>query len=311
MKRQRGVALITAMLIVTLVTIVGTTMLTRMNFAVHRSGNIWLDEQAWWYAVGVERWLGSILRRDREDNEIDSLNEAWAEPVDVLPIEGGGISGQVFDLQGRFNLNNLAGANPEQAMRQLERLIRTVSEADPVTARTVAQSLRDWIDPDINATPPQGAEDDYYLNLTPAYRAANQRLSSPSELRAVRGMSAQLYRALEPHITALPEPTPINVNTATLPVLASLAEQLDLKAAESLAAQREEEPWESVREFLQEDELAALGDQVQTQNISVATGYFGASGTVNIGRVRLNFHSVLARDASGETSVVRHSRNVD
>lgn len=311
MKRERGVALLTAMLIVAMVAIVGSTMLTRMNFAMHRSGNIWLDEKAWWYAVGVEQWLGTILRRDRENNEIDTLNDPWARDVDVLPIEGGGISGQIVDLQGRFNVNNLAGANPDQAIQQFSRLMRTVADTDPVTAHTVAQAARDWIDADIQPTRPDGAEDNYYLGLSPAYRTANQRMTSASELRAVRGMNAQLFRALEPHITALPEPTAINVNTATAPVLVSLAEGLDLSAAESLIEKRREQAWESPQEFTQEDELAGrLGDDFQAQNIAVSSNYFGASGTVTIGRVQVDFHSVLARGRGGSTEILRHSRNV-
>lgn len=298
------------MLIVAVVAIAGGTMLTRMNFAMHRSGNMWLDQKAWWYGVGVERWLGSILRRDRENSEIDTLEEAWAKDVDVLPIEGGGISGQVIDLQGRFNINNLAAANPEQAMEQFVRLIATVSDTDPVTARTLAQATRDWLDPDIRPTRPNGAEDNYYLGLSPGYRTANQRMASPSELRAVRGMNAQLYRALAPHITALPEPTAINVNTATPAILASLAEQLDLSAAKTLIEKRKEQPWESPQAFLQEDELAGLGNSIQAQNISVASSYFAASGTVSIARAQLDFHSVLVRDSNGSTRVLRHSRNV-
>lgn len=310
MKRQRGVALLTAMLIVAIVAIAGSTMLTQMNFAMHRSGNIWLDEQAWWYGVGVERWLGTILRRDAQNSEIDTLNEAWARDVDVLPIEGGGISGRVIDLQGRFNVNNLAAANPERAIQQFSRLMRIVAETDPVTARTVAQSARDWIDADIQPTRPDGAEDNYYLGLNPAYRTGNQRMISASELRAVRGMNAELFRALEPYITALPEPTAINVNTATAPVLASLAEGIDLSTAKTLVEKRKEQPWENPREFLQEGALAGLGDTVQTQDISVSSRYFGASGTVTISRVQLNFHSVLVRGSNGSTRILRHSRNV-
>ena len=75
LRRERGVALLTAMLIVSLVAIIGAGMLSQMNLALHRSGNIWQSEQAWWYAVGIENWLGKLLRQDAEFTDIDSLDE--------------------------------------------------------------------------------------------------------------------------------------------------------------------------------------------------------------------------------------------
>lgn len=309
--RQRGVALLTAMLILAVVAIAGSAMLTRMNYAVHRSGNIWLDQNAWWYAVGVEHWVATILQRDRKRSTIDTLNEAWAQDVGLLPIEGGGISGRVIDLQGRFNINNLAGANNQQARQQFERLLQLVGdEIDPLTARTLTQSIRDWLDPDIRPTRPYGAEDVFYLGLTPAYRTGNQLMVSPSALRAVRGMSAELYHALAPYITALPESTPINVNTAAPVVLASLADGLSLEAAKALVEKRQQSPWQTTEDFLQEPQLAGLGDSVTNAEISVSSHYFGASGTVALGRARLDFYSVLVRGDDGRTQVLRHSRDV-
>lgn len=307
--RQQGVALLTAMLILALVAIAGSAMLTHMNFAVHRSGNIWLAQKAWWYAIGVEQWLGSILERDRKHSKIDTLQEAWARDVGLLPIEGGGISGHVVDLQSKFNINNLASAHATQARKQFERLVRLVADVDPLTARTLTQSIHDWLDPNIKPTRPYGAEDVFYLGLTPAYRAANQLMVSPTALRAVRGMTAEIYRALAPYVTALPESTPINVNTASPVILASLSKKLSLEAAKSLVAKRKNKPWKSVTEFLREPELAGLGNSVVPGNLSVSSHYFGATGTVTMGRIRVNFHTVLARADNGNTHVVRHSRS--
>ncbi|MDT0618673.1 type II secretion system minor pseudopilin GspK [Salinisphaera sp. P385] len=307
MNRQRGVALLTALMVVALVAMLGAGMLTRMNIAMHRGGNLWLDQQALWYAVGVESWVGEILRRDRENNQIDTLEEPWAQPVDYLPIEGGAISGQVIDLQGRLNINNLAGGQAQQALDQFIRLIQLVGETDAVTARAVAQSTRDWIDADIQPTLPDGAEDDYYLGLSPAYRTANRPMTDVSELRSVRGMNAELFQRLAPYITALPTATAVNVNTAPAPVLASIAEGLDLAMATDLVEQREEAAWESVEAFLQNETLA--GREISAENLSVASSYFMASGRVSVDRVSVSFASVLQRGDRGGTRVIRHQRN--
>jgi general secretion pathway protein K len=306
--RQRGVALLTAMLVVTLVTIIGAGMLSHMNLAAHRSGNLWLSEQAWWYAVGVEGWAGQILARDARANKIDSLDQAWAQPVDYLPIEGGAIQGRLLDLQGRFNLNNLVGPGTEAATLRFQRLIELTAEVDVVAARRIAQATRDWIDADVAPTLPDGAEDGFYLGLQPAYRTGNRPFASPSELRAVRGVTGSIYAALAPHIAALPAGTAINVNTATTPVLASLHEGIGSAVAEDLAERRREQPWSDVQTFLQESELADL--DIDARDLSVASAYFLASGHVTVERAQLTFHSVLQRADDGRVRVLRHSRDV-
>ncbi|MES1925493.1 type II secretion system minor pseudopilin GspK [Salinisphaera sp. T31B1] len=322
---QSGVALLTALLIIALVAIIGTGMLSQMNLALHRSGNIWQSEQAWWYAVGIENWLGKLLRQDAQFTDIDSLDEPWAEPVDYLPLEGGALKGQVIDLQGRFNLNNLAtsgagaastnapvSANPAEqdpVLAQFTRLIERVADTDPVTARTIAASTRDWIDSDINPTLPDGAEDDYYLGLTPAYRAGNALMASPSELRLVKGVTPEIFAALQPYITALPQTTPINVNTASAPILATIAPDLPPTTGESLVESRSDEPWKSVDAFLQDPALA--GRQIDANNLSVTTRYFQAVGQITVDRAQVQFYSLMERADNGAVHVIQHSTNVD
>ena len=306
---QRGVALLTAMLIVSLVAIIGAGMLSQMNLALHRSGNIWQSEQAWWYAVGIENWLGKLLRQEAENSDIDSLDERWAEPVDYLPLDGGALQGRVIDLQGRFNLNNLKGNNVDAAQAQFQRLIELAGDSDQITARTVAASTRDWIDPDINPSLPNGAEDDYYLGLNPPYRAGNTLMASTSELRLVKGMTPGLYAALAPYISALPKTTTINVNTAPAPVLATLAPDLPPDTGQALLKSRAEQPWKTVRAFRQDPALA--GYDIDESGLSVTTHYFLATGQISVDRAQVQFFSVLERADNGAVRTLRHSTNVD
>lgn len=306
--RQHGVALLTAMLIISLVAIIGAGMLSQMNLALHRSGNIWQSEQAWWYAVGIENWLGKLLRQDARLTEIDSLAEPWAEPVDYLPLDGGALQGQVIDLQGRFNINNLGSAEAEDFILQFQRLIELAADTDVVTARTVAASTRDWIDADVNPTLPDGAEDDYYLGLQPAYRTGNTFMVSTSELRLVKGMTPQIFAAIAPYVSALPQPTAINVNTAPAAVLATLAEDLPPTSGEALVKARADEPWQSVDAFLQEGTLA--GREIRSNRLAVTTRYFLATGQITVDRAQIRFFSVLERAGNGAVRVIEHTTNV-
>ncbi|AWN17305.1 type II secretion system minor pseudopilin GspK [Salinisphaera sp. LB1] len=302
--RQRGVALLMAMLIVALSAIISAAMISRMTLAMHRSGNIWNAEQAWWYGIGIENWLGAKLREDARHSKIDSLQEAWAQPVDHLPIDGGSISGRIIDLQGRFNLNNLALGNPDAAAAQFARLIQDVSDTDSITARTIAQSAADWIDPDINPRRPYGAEDDYYLGQSPAYRTGNTLMVSPSELAAVRGMTPLLYRELAPYISALPTATAINVDTAPAPVLQSLA-KLPPGTGKKLADLRKGSPWKSVKAFQGANPLA--GQNLKNASLSVATQYFLVAGRIKVADSTTQFYSVLHRASNGAVDIVRQA----
>ncbi len=117
-QQQQGVALITAVLIVALVTITAVAMASRQQFDVRRSGNIFNSDQAWLAALGGEDYARNVLAVDK-DFDVDHLEETWAEPV-VFPFEGMTLSGQIVDMQGRFNLNNLV-ENGEVNQKDLAR----------------------------------------------------------------------------------------------------------------------------------------------------------------------------------------------
>lgn len=250
--RERGIALITAILVVAIATIAATAMLVSGNIAIHRAGSLQDTEKAWWYAEGVEQWVMTLLQRDAEANAIDSLDEPWARPVDYLPVDDGVLRGRIVDLQGRFNLNNLGAPDPEQYAlyrAQFIRLFALVDAGDSFRAQAVADAIRDWIDADQEPTGFDGAEDNEYLTYQPPYRAANQPMHSVSELLAVKGVTREIYQALAPHVAVLPAwGTAINLNTATPPVLLSLVEQPPPEL-ERFIETREERPLEDPAEI--------------------------------------------------------------
>lgn len=306
MKRQRGVALITALLIVALATTTAVAMVSRQQYDIRRTGNLLQAEQGWLYVQGIEGWAGEILRRDREDDEVDHLGEEWATILPPIPIDGGVLSGELQDRQGRFNLNNLLrrdGQIDEQALAQFQRLLRALSlEPD------LAQALADWLDGDIEPRFPGGAEDDIYLGLERPYRSANGPLYSITELRLLNGMDGESYAALLPHVSALPARTRLNVNTASAEVLMSLHEELSQMDAEQLIDERGEGGYESVDAFLQHPALA--GREIPAQRIGVGSDYFVVRSQVQFGRVLLEYQSLLHRDNKGQTQLVQRAQGI-
>lgn len=346
-RKQGGIALITAIFVVALASIAAVAMFEAANIAVHRSANLVQSEAELWYATGVESWVKGILIQDAKLNKNTvGFNGLWAQPVDFLPIDGGGLRGHMEDLQGRFNLNNLGvgqlntsnGAAATGAMiyiQQFDRLLDNLPNFDASKYHGLGYAIRDWIDADDQRSGTDGAEDQDYLSQDPPYRAANQPMRSVSELMLVKGMTKELYAALQPYVTALPVPvttstvpnpiagtgtiTPINVNTAPEPVLLSLAPNITNKAmVEKFIAARKLQPISNVSDISTGDFafIPAQGSSGSTGTIgTVSTGvtsnYFELQAEVFIGSGRLALYSVIYRPGSGTPVVLAHSTNTE
>lgn len=305
-KAQAGVALITALLIVSLATVAAVALATQQQLDIRRTGNLIDGDQAWAYAKGAEDWAKLILKRDSTNTEFDALTETWARPLPPIELPGGYMAGRISDAQARLNLNNLQNSdlNTNVTETPFGRLLR-VLELDP----NLAQAVIDWLDADPNARPPDGAEDDYYTGLKQPYRTSNQLMESVSELRLVKGFDEKTYQKIAPFVTALPTTdAPINVNTAPAEVLATLADNVDLKSATALVKLREENPFETPQEFTTDaDKVGITPDTV----LDVKSGYFDVNVETRIGYGRAALSSLLSRGAQGDIQVIRRAQGLN
>jgi len=299
-KRDRGVALITAMLISALATIVAANLAWDSALDVRRTTIILNRDQAMQVALGAESWVIGILHQDKEDSQTDHLGEIWATDLPGLPIEGGEVFGSVQDLQGRFNVNNLVDQNGEVAEESLEQFRRLLSALgiDPRFAGIAA----DWIDTDLDASFPDGAEDSIYTGMLPPYRAANQSLTSISELAAIEGMDKQTFDILKGHISALPGRASVNVNTATPAVLQSLDENMSVSDVESLIAEREAGGFTDI-----ETAFASLVAPDVLNSLEDSSQYFQLKVIVRIDTVLITMYSLLQRNDRGDVTPILRS----
>jgi Type II secretory pathway, component PulK len=307
-RRQRGVAIITAIFIVALASIAATAMLTTTNIAIHRMENLQNSEQAEWYALGLQSWVCMLLQRESQLKTVkyDALSDPWAQPVSDLPVDRGTVSGRLIDLQGRFNLNNLATANPQQLKfysQWLERLIQLLPGNTPFSDANLGVAVHDWVDADNQVAGTGGAEVGYYMSLNPPYRPSNQPMLSRSELLAVSGVSPALYDALAPYVTALPTTdTRVNINTAPAPVLEALAGGSGSGKLSDFLHQRNKQP------LTQAAQISALGLLPASANagqyLDVATSYFRLQAHVDVGGARLDWYAVIQRPQGGGVPTV-------
>lgn len=230
--RQRGVALLAAILVVALATVLIASLLDRSQATLARTRNSLRASQGWELMRGAEGWAGAILLQDASQAPgIDSREDAWAQGMPPIDLPGVRIFGQLREQGGCFNLNSLhpGDADDADAIARFERLLRAL-RLDPA----IAEQAADWIDAD--AIPrSRGAEDSAYLARQPPYRAANQPFAHVSELRLLPGVTAEAYAVLAPETCALPAGVPINLNFASPALWMSLADGVTPSMAERLA----------------------------------------------------------------------------
>jgi general secretion pathway protein K len=302
--RQRGVAILTAMLVVALGTMIAVNLMWKASLDLRRTTSALAADQGLMYLQGAEAWAGDILRQDQVDSiESDHLGEIWAAELPPIPVDGGVISGRVEDLQGRFNINNLVtpqGEEDEIARRQFERLLEML-ELDPSLAGVAV----DWLDPDSETRFPFGAEDDVYSGFDPPYRASNTVITSPSELMAMSGFELESYRLLLPYVTALPSGTTLNVNTASDVLLASLSDDIDLSRGAALIEERGGADFPDISASFEGDVEPEV-----LQRIDGVSQYFLLTASVAIGTNQFTMYSVLQRDNSGIVRAIFRSLGV-
>jgi general secretion pathway protein K len=313
LRRQRGVALITAVLIVALGTMLAISVFFRSFLDQRRSATLFALDQAYEVALGSEAWAADFLRRDQQESETDHLAENWAQPLPPLPLDDGGtVEGRLEDMQGRFNLNNLRfadGTTNEDAVKQLERIL-AMRGLEPAWATAMA----DWIDFDTQPGFPDGAEDSVYTSLTPPHRAANMPITRASELLVLNGFGAERYAKLEPYVTALPVGTPLNVCTAPGKVLDALEEGLGEFGVdeEQLAKRRADRGCFPTLEELHNVLGNERYNELQNSNsLTEKSNYFRASVWVTIGTTQFTLYSLLARGTQGPVRTILRSFGSD
>ncbi len=316
--RQHGVALVIALLVVSLATILAVSLVDHLNYDIRRTENILRLDQAQLYNQTAVDFAKTLISLDRnENNEYDSLSEYSEANEQVFPVSGGQVLARVIDLQGCYNLNQLAAPDGQlPAIRSRYRTLLLSLGIDSSMVETLVDSLIDWLDSD-DISEPFGAEFDYYLGLEHPYRSANTLMISPSELRLVKGYTPDIIEQLHGHICVLPtSKSGININTASLEVLESI-DGLAGKG-EQIIRDRDGDP----KTFDDDVPFATLGDftkyakdtlqikNFNSEGLQVYSEYFLLEATTQLGTGNVTLFSMIYRNQNnGTTELIRQSRS--
>lgn len=288
---ERGAALLSILMIVAALAVAALAATTAIARQTDYAKAARSRSDAGWAAYSAEALARSTIADVwlQTGGRISASLPMFGEPVSI-PVRGGFVTLTVSDASNCFNINTLA--NPDEGAARLARmswaaLLRDL-DISSGEANDLADALADWLDND--STPrPGGAEDGYYLTLSPAYRTANQPMDSPSELAAVRGYTPALQDALAGVVCARRQPasTQLNINTIrpdqAVLLRALFSEALPLAAAERILMSRPATGWVSLESFESLPDVATIPPgQRRSENLSVSSSFFAAEGRAHL-----------------------------
>ncbi|HSC75373.1 MAG TPA: type II secretion system minor pseudopilin GspK [Pseudomonadales bacterium] len=298
---QRGIAVITVLLALAIGVLICSEVIMRVYNGVKRSGNHFNTQQGWEYALGGEAWarqqLAADFEKDKSTLKVDHFLEKWAMPLQKMPIEGGSIEVEIYDMQARFNLNNLIdekGAINTAQVKILRGLFASLG-VRPAYADMAAR----WASyADDN--------DALYDSEKMPYRAGDTQFGSVSELRMLKDIEMKEYRRVQPFLSALPVPVSININTAPVQVLASMTNNTEqtIERLKSFVEQRKQQlnGYSSPDVFAR---LANIDEDSLEDQLGVSSEYFEVRTIAEYNGRRVWLISTLFRDAqTGEISLL-------
>lgn len=297
--RERGVILMSALILVALAAIVATSLFFDTALAARRAAASFSMEQAVELGAGGEALASYAIENDKNSDDTDK--DSWAQHYGPVEVEAGvTLEAQVSDEQGKFNLNSLLrqdGTPDPDALKVLRRLLE-LSELETKWAGLII----DWMDP--NGQPESdGGEDSLYLSQTPPHRTGNLLLTSMSELQQLPGFTREMYLRLLPHVTALPpDAQKINVCMADGVVLDALFALSTTSANNVQYSQLTPEALQQSRASGCFPRKAVIGanEPLISKYIDERTSYFRLQTWLSIGTAQFALYSLIYRDGAGK-----------
>ena len=300
MKQQRGIALITILVMVALATILAATIVKRQANMAENTAYLMRQNQSLMYAKSAEAFFSELLVDDAENAaDIDHLQENWAKPMPAFPVEDGFVSGTIQDESGKFNLNSLVNADGTPnlpAKIWFEKLLLRVGLQEKLS-----EAVIDWQDPDDQTIGGMGAEANYYQGLSPSYLPSNTQFHHVEELKLVRGFEGEKYLQIADYVTTAPNTdSKLNINTASAVLLASLDPKLEVNAVQQVIQQRQAnlQYFSNVSELWAIEPFAQVSNEVRSELndlLGVQSNYFKARIEVILSERKRQFSSDLVR----------------
>ena len=313
---QRGVALLTILLLVVSITVVAGAMLASQKIAIRRSGLLFDQNQLLQDIDAGQQLAVTMIRADANLNDTDSTQDIWAKPVPPYTLGTHSIGIEMRDEASRFNINNLYqnGAVDTAALAVFQRLLTQLN-----LAPDIAIAVLDYQDADSEVYQDGGDESTVYnqqSNSSADNDLPNQRLVNIDQLQNVKGINVEVLAVLRPYITVVPHYLPINMNTASPVILAALIDGATSQQMQTIVDLREKQVFESIDEIWQLPILSSL-DNKQRKIIApllavdsqAFTALITATDNATVGQARQRYATIMISKTA--TDVTENSNNGD
>jgi len=306
LQRQRGVAVIMALLLTTLAITIVASLFWQQQVQVRSIENQRLQLQKQWILRGALDWASLILREDAKYSSVDTLDEPWAVPLAETRLDqyvdngsadedvaSATLSGSISDAQARLNLTDLCpdGTINTDEVAAFAQLLNS-EHLDPALAQATADLMAA-----AQKKPANGTDTGNENQSAP--RPLN--LTQVEDLLAVPGFTPEMLSKLKDFVIFLPRATPINVNTAPAEVLAAGIEGLSPADATALVASRDTASFRHIADFA--ERLPDKSISVSNLEASVTTNYFLVNGKVRMSRAELDMQALIERNGTSSKLV--------
>lgn len=313
---QRGVALLTILLLVVSITVVAGAMLASQKIAIRRSGLLFDQNQLLQDIDAGQQLAVTMIRADANLNDTDSTQDIWAKPVPPYTLGTHSIGIEIRDEASRFNINNLYqnGAVDSNALAVLQRLLTQLN-----LAPDIAIAVLDYQDADSEVYQDGGDESTVYnqqSNSLVDNDLPNQRLVNIDQLQNVKGINAEVLAVLRPYITVVPHYLPINMNTASPVLLAALIDGATSQQMQTIVDLREKQVFESIDEIWQLPILSSLDNKQRkvlapllAVDSQAFTALITATDNATVGQARQRYATIMISKTAPD--ITENSNNSD
>jgi general secretion pathway protein K len=294
--KQKGSALLTALFIMTLVAITATAMSTRLRLDIYRTQLTIKSDKLYLASQAVTFWSMDKLSQKEFEHPLPKITHYPERYQTLYPsVEA---TGELIDLQSKFNINNIEDRFYANVFKKLiENLVPKMSSKERIQ---LVYATRSWIG---KYRPGRGKDKlfNFYLSQKPSYVPSHQPLKSISEFRLIRDVNAILYETLEPYLIALPGRTPINIRTASTPILSVMGKGLSESDIDELLSTVKDDGTfdkQKIRDAVQKLDIPM-------EQITTESQFYLSKAVVKSGDLTLTNYTLLnrAKDLKGNVHV--------
>ncbi|MCR6476363.1 type II secretion system minor pseudopilin GspK [Variovorax sp. ZS18.2.2] len=299
--RQRGMAVVSALLIVAVIAALAAGLLGRQSAFIRTTQGDQSRVQARWLLRGEIGEAQRVLRAEALRDVTTRLDGLWNQPFarqasGQVAADGGRLVSEITDEQGKFNLRNLVdavgvdpaevevftrlcatvGVPPRQAQAIMRRVILSLGDAESQAPGDVTQEVR-------TRAAKAAAALGLPAELPRAPTAPRPRVVE--DLLAVPGMDPAMLARLAPFVTVLPQRTWINANTASAELIAAGVPGLSLDRARALLAARDRGQWFVNRgDFVNRLRMPAL--DLNEMRMGITSNWFRVASVLDTARTK-------------------------